>query len=186
MRIAILALVCLLPSLSCSSNTMEQTRYSGGKVESVIYTKYYDDGAWLEDGALGLQIVIEHDHRSIPILGTMTLGDLQANGKVTIVIWNFQTRSRTVTINKTTNLHRNQVASGPYTVEAVGQNQSRIEVGSFQIFNYATEIKVVVEYEIDGVNGSKQLAAKRRTDKEMAAYFGPQGKPPYPWFSTRQ
>jgi len=186
MRTTTLALFCLLPSLSCSSNSMEQTRYYGGKVESVIYTKYYDDGVWLEDEALGLQLVIEHDHRTIPILGTMTLSDLRADGKVNVVIWNFETRSRMVTIKKITNLHGNHATAGPSSVEAAGQNQSRIELGSFQIFNYATEIKAVVDYEIDGISGSKQLVAKRRTEKEMTAFFGPQGQPPYPWFSTRQ
>lgn len=165
---------------------MVQTRYLGGKAESVTYTQHYDSGLWLEDKVLGLQLAIEHDHRTVPFFGGMSLGDLRADGKVTVAIWNFDSRNRTVTINKITNLHGNHVITGPRTVETASHNQSRLDMGSFQIFNYATGINVVVDYQIDGIRGSKQMQVNRRTEQEMTAYFGPQGKPPYPWFNARQ
>ena len=50
--------------------------------------------------------------------------------------------------------------------------------------NYGKEVKLSVEYELDGVTDVKSFILKRRTDKEIEEYFSRSGHPPYPWFQA--
>jgi hypothetical protein len=65
---------------------------------------------------------------------------------------------------------------------AIGDERSGLEVGKMGVSNYGTFIELEVSYELDGVPGKRSLRLERRTEEELAQYFGKGGKPPYPWF----
>jgi hypothetical protein len=187
-----LASIALILSLAgCNNGSMTSSAYDGatGKGETKFYSKYYDAGDWISIGEVGLSVVVDHEKTVVPILhgiqtslGALGPSDLEATGKVTLYNWNASDAKRQVIIKKVTSQqHTIQMKGKPVTLEP--RSRSGGEIGSFPIPNYGTEIPVTVTYELDGKPGVLSLKLTRRTHEELKRYFGPNGRPPYPWYN---
>jgi hypothetical protein len=172
---------------------MVKKHYDGKSetIETGVYTKYFDAGGWLDDGKLGLQVVVEQEKSAVPLLyslhqmtGIFGSSDLEARGNVTLVFWNLDSEERTVKVVGVKNLRQPSAIATQQTVKAIGRKRSPLNAGVLKILDSATEFKVEVEYEIDGAAGKKEFLVKRRTEDELAKFFGPNGRPPYPWFEA--
>jgi hypothetical protein len=182
---SICLLACLVLVLAgCSSGSMVVDSPSG----QTVYSKYYDAGDWIIAPRLGMSVVIDHEKSAIPIvhsvarsIGALGPGDSFATGKVTVYLWNRDQDPRRVKILKVSS---GEAVLAPKSVEfiATGGQRSGGAVGSFDIFNYGTKIPVKVECEVDGTKAIVELTLERRTPEELNRYFGPGGRPPYPWF----
>ena len=67
----LLALVSLtLVSCATQDGSMVVDSHNGqtGQSGRKVYSKYYDDGAWLTPGHLGLSVVVDHEKASIPVV----------------------------------------------------------------------------------------------------------------------
>jgi len=185
----------ILPLAGCVTTQapMVKKQYDGRSetIETRVYTKYFDAGGWLEEGKLGLQVVVEQEKSAVPLLyslhqmtGIFGSSDVEARGNVTLVFWNLDSGERTVKIVGVKNLRQPSAITIQQAVKAVGRKRSPLNAGVLKILDSATEFKVEVEYEIDGAAGKKELLLKRRTEDELAKFFGPDGRPPYPWFEA--
>ncbi|OGQ78958.1 MAG: hypothetical protein A3F90_09000 [Deltaproteobacteria bacterium RIFCSPLOWO2_12_FULL_60_19] len=172
---------------------MVKKRYDGKSetIETRVYTKYFDAGGWLEEGKLGLQVVVEQEKSAVPLLyslhqmtGIFGSSEAEARGNVTLVFWNLDSEERTVKVMGVKNLRQPSAITTRQTVKAIGRKRSPLNAGVLKMLDSATEFKVEVEYELDGAAGKKEFLLKRRTEDELAKYFGPDGRPPYPWFEA--
>src|SRR5690606_21419039 len=86
-----------LALVGCNSGSMTVRSYDSttGKSEVRNYSKYYDTGAWLVPGKIGVSVVVEHEKKNILMLysiqqslGALGPSDLEAAGKVTVYVWN--------------------------------------------------------------------------------------------------
>lgn len=154
----------------------------------MIYSKYYDAGDWIIPHHLGMSVVVDHEKTEIPVvhgiqqsIGALGPSDSFANGKVTVYLWNRDRESHRVKILK---ISSGESVLAPKGIEFVGVEGQRTggAVGNFQIFNYGTKIPIKIEYEVDGKLAVVELALERRTHEELKRYFGPDGRPPYPWY----
>ena len=188
-------LVVILAVAGCSTtqSQMVKKRYDGKSetIETRVYTRYFDAGDWLEEGKLGLQVVVEQEKSAVPLLyslhqmtGIFGQSDLEARGNVTLVFWNLDSQERTVKVASVRNLRQPSAITTQQAVKAGGRKRSPLNAGVLKIPDSATEFKVEVEYEIDGAGGRKEFLLKRRTEDELARFFGPDGRPPYPWFEA--
>jgi hypothetical protein len=174
----------------CNYGSMSQYSYDAekGKYTTKLYSKYYDAGVWLIPKHLGMSVVVDHEKTEVPILhgvqaslGALTPSDLSANGKVTIYIWNMDTAPHNVKIVRVTS-RSESFSVGDKVINAIPKNRSGGAVGNIGISNYGTDIPIKVEYELNGKRGTAELKLLRRTFDELKLYFGPRGKPPYPWY----
>lgn len=194
-------LILSLAGCATTQTPMVKKRYDGksATIETRVYTKYFDAGGWLEEGKLGLQVVVEQEKSAVPLLyslnqmtGIFGSSDAEAGGNVTLVFWNLDSEERTVKVVGVKNLRPDvslvepqlSVIATQQTVKASGRKRSPLNAGVLKILDSATEFTVEVEYEIDGAAGKKELLLKRRTEDELAKFFGPDGRPPYPWFEA--
>jgi hypothetical protein len=138
-----------------------------GKMTKKTYTKYYDAGAWLVPGHLGMSVVVDQ------------LGEY--SGKITIYAWNRDKEKHSIKIQAISSGSR-KVIIEQSDLLAVGDDRSGLEVGTMEVLNYGTFIELDVAYELDGVAGKTSLRLERRTAEEVERYFGKNGTPPYPWF----
>jgi uncharacterized protein YceK len=185
----VIILSALLGLAGCSTNSMTVSSYDGatGKAETRYYSKYYDAGDWATKGEIGISVVIDHDKTTVPVLhglqqsmGALGPGDLEANGKVTIYLWNTTAENREIALRKFT--------SRPDIIELKGavnvlppKSRTGGLIGTIPISNYGTEIPVEVEYAVNGKIETLSLTLARRTYDDLKKYFGPEGTPPYPW-----
>lgn len=192
---AFCALLVTLALAGCATTQtpMVKKRYDGRSetIETRVYTKYFDAGGWLEEGKLGLQVVVEQEKSAVPLLyslnqmtGIFGSSDAEARGNVTLVFWNLDSEERTVKVVGAKNLRQPSAIATQQTVKASGRKRSPLNAGVLKILDSATELKIEVEYEIDGAAGKKEFLVKRRTEDELARFFGPDGRPPYPWFEA--
>lgn len=184
-----LLIIGLLMLAGCSSTTMTVDSYDGqtGKSARKVYTKYYDAGTWLIPNHIGVVVVVDHEKTRLPIvsgvqqsMGALGPDDCYAMGKVTIYIWNFDSKPVPVKILR--------VASGSEAItlnsaiiNALPQTRTGAVAGRLKIFDDGTELPIKLEYELNGRRSKSDLILLRRTQEDLVKYFGPGGTPPYPW-----
>ena len=185
--------IAAVAGCAATQTPMVKKRYDGKSetIETGVYTKYFDAGGWLEEGKLGLQVVVEQEKGAVPLFyslnqmtGLFGPSDLEARGNVTLVFWNLDLEERTVKIVGVKTLKPPSAIAPQQTAKASGRKRSPVNVGALKLLDSATELKVEVEYEVDGAAGKKDFLLKRRTEDELARFFGPDGRPPYPWFEA--
>lgn len=174
---------------ACSSTTMIRASYDGatGETSKIVYSKYYDNGDWLLKDRLGIVILVDHDKKVIPVahstaqaLGALGPRDSLASGKLSFVLWNFdsvphQVKFKRMTVPSGTLDFQNEVFSvDPH------QEMER-PAGSFPIFNYGTSIHVTLEVEVQGKQRRIELDLPRRTKEQLSQYFSEGAARPYPW-----
>ena len=173
----------------CSSTTMTVGHYDGttGKASKTVYSKYYDNGDWLLKDRLGLVILVDHEKKVIPVahstaqaLGALGPRDSLASGKLSFVLWNFdsvphQVKFKRMTVPSGTLDFQNEVAT------AAPHKETETEAGSFPISNYGTSIHVTLEVEVAGKPRRIELDLARRTKAQLDQYFSDGAARPYPW-----
>lgn len=181
--------LCLSTLAGCNSGTMSVDSYNArtGQSSHTVYSKYYDAGAWIVPNHLGISVVVDHEKTYVPILhgvqqsfGALTPSDLEATGKVTVYLWNFDAETHSVKIMRV--ISRAQSFTANKVIGAAPKRRTGELVGNLQIGNYGTEIPVTVQYEFNDTRGKVDLTLPRRTYQDLKKYFGPGGKPPYPWY----
>lgn len=185
-----LMLCAICPLLAaCSSNTMTMGHYDGitGETSTTVYSKYYDNGDWLLKDRLGLVILVDHDKKAIPVahstaqaLGALGPGDSLATGRLSFVLWNFDSAPHRVKFKSMT------VPSGSLDFQNEVFSVSPHEelerpAGSFPISNYGTSIHVTLEVEVEGKPRRIELDLPRRTKAQLDQYFSKGAARPYPW-----
>lgn len=162
-----------------------------GQSSRAIYSKYYDAGAWLIPKHLGMSVVVDHEKTRIPVasgvqqsLGALGPSDSYANGKVTVYLWNFDDQPHPVKILRVSSGREAFTPNGK-VINAVPQQKTGEAVGDLKIFNYGTDMHITVQYELNGKRATTELKLARRTEEELARYFGPNGNPPYPWYDGK-
>ena len=168
-----------------------------GRRETIEYTKFYDAGGWLQDGKIGLQLAVTHEKKFVPVLydvqkgldavgvpGALTKDDDKATGVVTFYLVNLDLYNRTVRLLRVYSGAQESPPSAAKTITAGARSQTRADIGSLTIANYGKELQLNLDYELDGIISTKSFVLKRRTDREMEAYFSRSGTPPYPWYKA--
>jgi hypothetical protein len=187
LRLFISALLMLLAG--CNAGTMTVGYYDGttGEASKTTYSKYYDNGDWLLKDKLGLVILVDHEKKVIPVahgtaqaLGALGPRDSLASGKLSIVLWNFDSVPHQVKFKRMT------VPSGSLDFQnevltAAPHKETETEAGSFPIFNYGTSIHVTLEVEVAGKPRRIELDLLRRTKAQLNQYFSDGAARPYPW-----
>ncbi|WP_397385727.1 hypothetical protein [Prosthecobacter sp.] len=187
LRLFISALLMLLAG--CNAGTMTVGHYDGttGEASKTTYSKYYDNGDWLLKDKLGLVILVDHEKKVIPVahgtaqaLGALGPRDSLASGKLSIVLWNFDSVPHQVKFKRMT------VPSGALDFQnevltAAPHKETETEAGSFPIFNYGTSIHVTLEVEVAGKPRRIELDLLRRTKAQLNQYFSDGAVRPYPW-----
>ena len=187
LRLFISALLMLLAG--CNAGTMTVGHYDGttGEASKTTYSKYYDNGDWLLKDKLGLVILVDHEKKVIPVahgtaqaLGALGPRDSLASGKLSIVLWNFDSVPHQVKFKRMT------VPSGALDFQnevltAAPHKETETEAGSFPIFNYGTSIHVTLEVEVAGKPRRIELDLLRRTKAQLNQYFSDGAARPYPW-----
>jgi hypothetical protein len=147
------------------------------------YSKYFDDGQWLLKDKVGISVVVDNE---TPIgrqmFGGLTGTDSEGTGKLTVYFWNFDDRQHRVGKlrlshgGKVRGTHDSRMlpAASPWS-------RTGAEFGEIPFFSYATELKVDLSVEVDGQRIQRTMVLKRRTVEENRRFYGPGGKPPYPW-----
>ena len=143
--------IAALAGCAATQTAMVKKRYDGKSetIETGVYTKYFDAGGWLEEGRLGLQVVVEQEKSAVPLLyslnqmtGIFGPSDLEARGNVTLVFWNLDSEERTVKLAGVRNLRPTSAITTPQTVKAEGRKRSPLNAGVLKIVDSATEFKV--------------------------------------------
>ena len=173
----------------CNAGTMTVGHYDGttGEASKTVYSKYYDNGDWLLKDRLGLVILVDHEKKVIPVahgtaeaLGALGPRDSLASGKLSFVLWNFdsvphQVKFKRMKVPSGTLDFQNEVFSvGPH-------EEMERPAGSFPIFNYGTSIHVTLEVEVAGKPRRIELDLQRRTKAQQDQYFSVGAARPYPW-----
>ena len=154
-----------------------------GEMENATFSKYFDDGQWLLEGKVGISVVVDNETpMTRQMFGGLTGKDSEGTGKVTAYFWNFDTKEHRVG-----KLHLSHNGKGWGTkdsgVLAAAKPWSRTGavLGEIPIDTYTTELKVKLIVEVDGKTVERRMVLKRRTVDDNRRYFGPGGRPPYPW-----
>ncbi len=175
--------------VGCNYGTMTVGSYDGttGKTSTTVYSKYYDNGVWLLKDKLGIVVVVDHDKKQIPIahgivqsIGALGPGDSYASGKVSVVLWNFDSVPHQVKFKRLLTRggeldFQNQV------ITAVSHELIETEVGVIPIFNYGKSVQMTLELEVAGKPRRIELELPRRTLQQLKQYFSPGSVSPYPW-----
>jgi hypothetical protein len=147
------------------------------------YSKYFDDGQWLLKDQVGLSVVIDNETPvGRQMFGSLNGTDSEGTGKVTVYFWNFDSRPHRV--GKVRISHRGTTRGthdSSMLAAASPWSRTGAAFGELPIDPYATELKVDVSVEVDGKAVVRPMVLKRRTVDENRRFFGPGGKPPYPW-----
>lgn len=173
----------------CNAGNMTVGHYDGttGEASKTVYSKYYDNGDWLLKDRLGLVILVDHEKKVIPVahgtaqaLGALGPRDSLASGKLSFVLWNFdsvphQVKFKSMKVPSGMLDFQNEVFSvGPH-------EEMERPAGSFPIFNYGTSIHVTLEIEVAGKPRRIELNLQRRTNAQLNQYFSTGAARPYPW-----
>jgi hypothetical protein len=173
----------------CNFGTMTVGSYDGitGKTSTTVYSKYYDNGDWLLKDKLGIVVIVDHDKKQIPLahgmaqsLGALGPGDSLASGRLSFVLWNFDSVPHQVKFK------RMSVPSGELDFQNEGvtiapHKEGETQAGSFPIFNYGTAIHVTLDVEVEGKPRRIELDLLRRTRAQQEQYFSDGAVRPYPW-----
>lgn len=173
----------------CNVGNMTVGHYDGttGEASKTVYSKYYDNGDWLLKDRLGLVILVDHEKKVIPVahgtaqaLGALGPRDSLASGKLSFVLWNFdsvphQVKFKSMKVPSGMLDFQNEVFSvGPH-------EEMERPAGSFPIFNYGTSIHVTLEIEVAGKPRRIEFNLQRRTNAQLIQYFSVGAARPYPW-----
>lgn len=195
--------LCLLCGLTaCSSGRMLESAVDpqSGRRQVREYSRFYDAGEWLEVGKLGLQLAITHEKTFIPVVYDVqkaldaigvpgvfeVLGqnDQHATGTITFYFMNLELQNRPLQVLRVSSGALEPTPAGAKQVIAGARSQTRVDMGRVPILNYGKEVRLSVEYEIDGITTAKSFVLKRRTAEELETYFSRNGRPPYPWYQA--
>lgn len=147
------------------------------EVGKIVYTEFYDAGAWAVPNQIGVSAKIVHKSKN--------------QGLLFVDFWNLTERPQTLSVvkivvsgldNKSYYFHDIETDTRqdvPVIIEPMSKNSG--EAGYAEIRSMVTEIPVQVHYRINGVIKIVKLTLKRRTKEEQRRYFGQKGTPPYPW-----
>ena len=167
-RLLLLGVAALIP---CGSTATELISIKPdpvtGRMVKTRYTKYYDAGVWMLEDRVGLSLVVDQQS--------------EERGDVTAYVWNRDMDPHTVKF-LTISIHGRPMKLDKTELLAVADDRSGLLVGSAEVLNFATAIKIDVSYELDGNAAQLSLQLDRRTREELKKYFGKNGKPPYPWY----
>jgi hypothetical protein len=187
--ITLIASLCVLTA-GCSYSTMTESTLDSNtnKYTQKTYSKYYDAGGWILPDHLGASVVADHKKTRIPIaygiqqsMGALGPSDSDAEGKITVYLWNFDDSEHVVTSVSLTS-GRQTIKSTERTI-AKAKERTGIVLGSIGIFDSGKEIPVTLTYQVDGINRVQKLTLLRRTKDELAGFYSPSGQLPYPWRS---
>jgi hypothetical protein len=171
-RIAFLASCAML--FACSTGQMTSYGPDGTRT---VYSKYYDKGVWLEEGRLGLQLVVDHGAAPNPNV-------VVADGLVTIYLVNLEDRPREIQSLAVSTPRHEKLLRQDLRVVALKRSRTKVPMGTIPIFDYGTEIPLTVTFQIDG--GPQQtlnVTLPRITDPQLKARDSGE-RPPYPWFEA--
>jgi|GEM_PF-1363810 len=192
-RVVVLPLIaCLLMFAGCSSTimTVDSDDPRTGKSTHKVYSKYYDEGRWLIPNHVGIVAVVDHEKTRVPVvydaqrfMGALGPDDSQAMGKMTIYIWNFDSQPHAVKILRITS-GSEVIAPQNGIINALPNTKTGAIAGRIKIFDSGIKIPMMIEYELNGRRSKIDLVLPRRTEEDLAKYFGPGGVPPYPWGRT--
>ena len=187
---------------ACSSGRMLESAYDpqSGRRQVREYSRFYDTGDWLQEGKLCLQLAIIHEKTFIPIVYDVqkaldaigvpgvfeVLGqnDQHATGVITFYFVNLELQNRPLQVLRVSSGTQEPTPGGAKQVIAGARTQTRVNMGSVPILNYGKEVKLSVEYELDGITTAKSFVLKWRTAEELETYFSRNGRPPYPWYQA--
>ena len=184
----IIALCTLIAG--CSYTTMTESNYdsSTNSYTQKTYSKYYDAGSWILPDRIGASVVADHKKTRIPIaygiqqsMGALGPGDSDAEGKITVYIWNFDDSEHVVSSVSLSS--RQQTIKSAQRTIAKRKERAGIVLGSIGIFDSGKEIPVTLTYQIDGITRVQKLTLIRRTKDELVRFYGSPGQLPYPWRS---
>jgi hypothetical protein len=173
-RLNVAAAAAFVLLAACSSGQM--ISYGPGS-QKVVYSKYYDRGVWLEEGALGLQVVVDHGTRPNPNL-------VVATGTVTIYLVNLETKPRTIGDLLVSTSMKETSLPNPTAAVALPRARTKVPLGSVPIFDYATEVPLTIRYRLDDQPSTTKVITLPRIPEDELKAWGPGGRPPYPWFSA--
>ncbi len=178
--------LCLLCGLTaCSSGRMLESADDpqSGRRHVREYSRFYDTGEWLQEGKLGLQLAITHEKTFIPVVydvqkaldaigvsGAFEVfgqNDQHATGMITFYFVNLELQNRRVQVLRVSSATQERTPGGAKEVIAGARTQTPVAIGSVPILNYSKEVKLNVEYEIDGITTAKSFVLKRRTAEEL-------------------
>jgi hypothetical protein len=178
-RIIFAAMLAVLGA--CSTGPVESVDTVGRMVsvdadgKRTNYSKYYDLGVWLEEGKLGLQVVIDHGPLPNPRL-------VIATGTVTLYLVNLETRPRQIRgLSVVTNKNEKSLPLESSAL-ALQRARTRVPLGTIPIFDYGKEVPLTITIEVDGSPPKiVKLIVPRITEQQA---FWLKGPPPYPWFKA--
>ncbi len=179
----------VLTLAGCNYGTMVVESYDGrtGKSTTTTYSKYYDTGVWLVPDKLGLVVAVDYEKKNIPVvhgvqqsLGALGSGDSFAAGKVTLYLWNFDTKTYPVKFISLSSLGDKWDFQGQVMV-AQPKDRTGTEAGHIRIFSYGKEIDATITLEVAGKQRRIELKLPRRTVPQLTEFFAPGGHRPYPW-----
>ncbi len=185
LNFAIIAAVIMAALSACSATGMVVSEFNPktGRHEKTIYTKYYSVGEWAALGQVGLEIWIDHEKTVGPLYGiqqaTGALGpsDLHATGLITTYFVNLEQKPRTITGLMISSTSGKRASEQPQELQLAPRSVHQLVVGRVPIPNYETEVKLSVQYMLDGVPQSISPILRRRTETEMQ-----HPRKDFPWF----
>ena len=147
------------------------------------YSKYFDDGQWLLKDKVGISVVVDNETPvGRQMFGGLTGTDSEGTGKVTVYFWNFDDKPHRVGKLRISHGGKSRGTQDSGVLAAAKPwSRTGAEFGEIPFFSYATELKVDVSVEVDGQRIQRTMVLKRRTVEENRRFYGPGGKPPYPW-----
>lgn len=179
--------------VGCSSGTMKTGLYDSdtGKTRVIVYSKSYDNAAWLLKDRLGIAINVEHDKQGIPpspntklTAETRSTRDAFSTGRVTLALWNFDSAPHQVTFKRML-LSSGEMDFGNHTVTAAPHAEVEIGAGVVPIFSYDKAIRMTLDLEVAGKPHHIELELPRRTQQQFAQFSAPGAVRPYPWGARR-
>jgi hypothetical protein len=189
MMVRLCGLLCLIAAAGCAASgsmVSDDADPKTGQLHRTTYSKYFDGGDWLVADKLGVSVVLDNDTPvSQQVLGGLTGKDSDGVGTVTLYFWNLEPAMREAMEVRVT--HASHVLEHPGKVP-IGPgpfSRSKHVAGAVPFFSYATELKFTVTLRLGGETITREIVAHRRTPAELKKYFGPGGKPPYPWFDEK-
>jgi hypothetical protein len=147
-----------------------------------VYSRYYDGAAWLIPKHLGMSVVVENEKMHIPLIYDIQRwrGESFAKGKVTVFLYNFDSRVHPVRVLDISPEVDPSTIPGK-VIYAAPHRMTGAVMGEMGIFDRSRDIPIRVRCEFNGRRWAVELLLERRTKGEEARYFGPDWNAPYPW-----
>ena len=181
----IVAVVFLLLAIgTCVSRGNDSEGFRTTPHRRKVYSKYYDGAAWMAPKHLGMSVVVENERTHNPIFDgirrALDPDDSFATAKVTVWLWNFDNRGRSVRILDVTPEVYPTTIPGK-VINVAPRDRNGEVIGRIRIFDASRVIPIKVRYELNGKLWAVELLLNRRTKEEESRYFGADWNAPYPW-----